>query len=80
MLDIDGFDNPGWSQKSSDWLAIPLHWHYHTGALGIDVVGVQTWERNNITQVKCIDNLCARLGVNLWRKAGIDRTIEGASC
>jgi len=75
MLEVDGFENPGWGQKSSDWLAIPLHEIYHTGAIGIDKIGVEVWERNNAPQVRLIDKLCCLLEMDLWIRAGIKREL-----
>jgi len=79
MLDIPGFINPGWSQKSSDWLTIPLHWHYHTGGMGIDSgayrLNVDEWETMFGTQVHHLDTVCRLLGYNVWKLAGINREI-----
>lgn len=62
------------SQKTSDWLVIPLDEIMHTGALGIDSgMGVKTWEEKFGQQVLLLDQLCWVLGYNVWERAGIDR-------
>jgi len=65
----------GCSLKSSDWLVIPLDVVFHTGAHGIDQIGVETWEDNFGTQVSHLDILCLMLGYNVWIRAGFDRDI-----
>ena len=79
MLEIPGFDNPGGSQKASDFLAIPLWWIYHTGALGIDssAYSPNTWEPIHGTQVMHLDTVCRLVGYNVWELAGINREVEG---
>ncbi len=66
-------------QKTSDWLIIPLAPEYHyIGPLAIDgQIGVATWERRFGMQVDFLDYVCMTLGVNVWKKAGIDREVTG---
>ena len=72
------FVHKGLGQKTSDWLVIPLAPRYHTGELGIDAsLGVIEWEHRFGSQVGHLDDLCQELGVNVWKKAGIDREVEG---
>jgi len=64
----------GMSQKTSDWLVIPLAATYHTGEFGIDngmgkIKGVKAWEKEFGHQADFIDALCERLGVDLWELA-----------
>lgn len=76
MLQIEGFDNPGWAQRSNDYLVIPLHAKFHTGSHGIDAgFGVQNWERVFGTQVDFLDRVSRKLGYNVWTLAGIQRSI-----
>jgi hypothetical protein len=63
----------GVSQKASDWLQIPLRPDLHVGIMGIDVVGVETWERDFGRQLDYLDEVCRELGVNVFRLAGFDR-------
>ena len=68
----------GLGQKTSDWLCIPLAVKYHTGDVGIDgALGVVEWERRFGTQVGHLDDVCRELGINVWKRAGIDREVEG---
>jgi len=76
MLTVPGFVNPGMRQKSSDWLVIPLTMELHTGNKGIDVIGVKTWENQYFNQVILLDEVCRRIGVNVWAMAGIKRKVE----
>lgn len=69
----------GLGQKTSDWLVIPLAARYHVGDLGIDgALGVMEWEHRFGSQVGHLDDVCRELGVNVWKKAGIDREVEGS--
>lgn len=65
----------GKGQKVSDWLVIPLDAEFHTGRFGIDAGGftVEEWERRFRQQADLVDEVCERLGVDVWAKAGIDR-------
>lgn len=62
----------GKSQKTSDWLVIPLIPDLHNGNNGIHIIGVLTWEARFGSQVDHLNMICNLLGVNLWQKAGID--------
>jgi len=57
--------------RSSDWLQIPLSAHAHTGQHGVDVIGVETWERSYGPQVMLLKKLCKILGYNVFERAGI---------
>jgi hypothetical protein len=65
----------GKGQKTSDWLVIPLDAEFHTGRFGIDSGSytVEEWEATFGRQAEYVDEVCARLGVDVWAKAGIDR-------
>lgn len=71
----------GGSQKTNDWLVIPLRFDYHVGSMGIDSgipwLSVREWEKRFGTQVSMIDKICVQLNVNVWEKAGIDRSVAG---
>lgn len=76
MTEVAGLK--GGALKSSDWLVIPLDAEYHTGNQGIDAgIGVHTWEKKYGTQVDFLDNICVKLGLNVWKKAGIQREVPG---
>lgn len=71
---LRGIVQKGMGQKTSDWLVIPLDWEFHIGDHGIDSrMGVIAWERSFGTQVEHLDEVCRRLGYDVWGKAGIDR-------
>lgn len=83
MLQVPGFENPGWSQKANDWLVIPLVAKFHTGKYGIDngqgqYKSVAEWEQEFGLQVDFLDELCRELGYNVWNMAGIDRDVVEA--
>lgn len=63
----------GVGMKSSDWLQIPLAKQFHTGDLGIDVLGIETWEHTFGTQVEHLEAVCAQLGYDVFALAGIER-------
>lgn len=69
------------SQKTSDWLVIPLRYDYHMGDMGIDTgqpwLTVWDWENSFGTQVELMDKVCQKLGYNCWAKAGVDRIVAG---
>jgi hypothetical protein len=69
----------GKSQKTSDWLVIPLHPHYHTGDEGIDKgsprLTVPDWEQLYGRQVDHLDEVCRLLGVDVWELAGVRREV-----
>lgn len=69
----------GLALKTSGWLVLPIRWDYHLGAAGIDsgVMSVREWEARNGTQVEMLDKLCIMLNMNCWKKANIDRKIDG---
>ena len=55
--------------KNSDWLAIPLCMHHHTGRAGIHTLGVRTWEALYGWQCDWLDLLAEDLQIDLWAKA-----------
>jgi hypothetical protein len=80
MLLIPGLQHPGWAQKQNDWLVIPLAAILHTGDMGIDngmspFKSVDAWERKFGQQVDHLDEVCRRLGYNVWERAGIIREV-----
>jgi hypothetical protein len=67
----------GMGQKPNDWLVIPVCYDLHVGRQGIDSgVGVRTWEKQYGRQVDFLDEVCRRLGINVWLKAGIQREVD----
>lgn len=68
----------GMGQKVSDWLVIPLRAELHSiGPEAIDGgMGVRAWEQKYGAQLAHLDDVCRQLGVNVWRKAGIEREVE----
>lgn len=84
MLLIETLQHPGWAQKQNDYLVIPLAAILHTGDFGIDngmgpFKSVEAWERKFGTQVEHLDEVCRRLGYNCWKKAGVNREVEGVA-
>lgn len=80
MLLIPGLVHPGGAQKQNDWLVIPLAGRLHTGDLGIDngmgpFKSKDMWEAHFGAQVDFLDEVCRRLGYNVWVKAGVQREI-----
>jgi len=66
----------GMGQKANDWLVLPLAYALHTGVEGIDgSMGVLTWEKKYGSQVEHLDEVCRRLGYNVWQKAGLEREV-----
>lgn len=66
----------GLGMKTSDWLVIPLAHRYHVGAEGIDAaLGVTAWEARFGAQADHLDEICRRLGYNVWERAGIKREV-----
>jgi hypothetical protein len=64
----------GTGEKASDYLVIPLAAHFHVGQCGIDgVMGVVEWERNFGAQVDLLDEVCRRVGYDVWALAGVRR-------
>lgn len=61
----------GVGMKTSDWLRIPLDRRYHTGDLGIDALGVETWERTFGTQIQHLEAVSAELGYDVFALAGV---------
>lgn len=61
----------GIGRKNSDWLVIPLNYHYHIGDMGIHKIGVRTWEEEFGTQVWLINRLIERTGIDVWDRAKI---------
>lgn len=62
----------GEGAKSSDWLVIPLRKDLHIGPGGIDGFprpSVDEWEARYGAQASMVDQVCARLGVNVWERA-----------
>lgn len=83
MIDVLGSCHRSLNQKTSDWLVIPLAAEFHStgGPYAIDgPMGVVEWERRFGTQVDYLDGLCKALGYNVWKRAGIEREVEGVSC
>lgn len=65
----------GAGMKNSDWLVIPLREDLHTGPGGIDGFprpSVEEWEARWGSQAAMVDQVCARLGVNVWEKAAAE--------
>lgn len=65
----------GMSQKTSDWLVIPLAAEFHTGNRGIDngmgiYKGVKAWEKEFGDQAKFLDVLSQQIDINVWAMAG----------
>lgn len=57
----------GTSQKTSDWLVIPLHRVFHTGQYGIDsAMSVREWESRFDKQADLLDEVSRLLGYNVW--------------
>jgi hypothetical protein len=82
MLLIPGLAHPGGAQKQNDWLVIPLAERLHTGDLGIDngmgpFKSKEMWEAHFGQQSAFLDEVCRRLGYNVWKMAGVDRQVEG---
>jgi hypothetical protein len=80
LLLVPGLNNPGMAQRQNHWLVIPLVERLHTGDLGIDngfspFKSVKGWESHFGFQVDFLDEVCRRLGINVWKKAGVDREI-----
>lgn len=65
----------GMGLKTSDWLVIPLAIELHSmGPGAIDgALGVKAWEELHGTQVEYLDRVAELTGVDVWRKAGVDR-------
>lgn len=63
--------NRGASQKSSDWLCIPLDLYLHSlGPEAIDgACGVLTWEQRYGKQADYIDQISREFGIDLFAKA-----------
>jgi hypothetical protein len=61
----------GMAFKTSDWLQIPLQRRYHTGDLGIDQLGIETWEMTFGAQVKHLEEVSWQLGYNVFKLAGL---------
>lgn len=71
-LRFRGIVHKGLGQKTADWLVIPLSHHLHVGAEGIDgPMGVVEWERRYGTQLYWLTVVCARLGVDVFERAGL---------
>lgn len=68
----------GMGQKPNDWLVIGLRFDYHVGNMGIDSgMGVITWESKFGKQIELLDKTCIKLGYNVYKLAGINRSIAG---
>lgn len=59
----------GMGQKQNPFLQIPLHAHYHVGDMGIDRIGVETWETWYGTQVELLAEVNKQLPYDLWEYA-----------
>lgn len=71
---------PGWAQRQSDWLVIPLHPRYHVGEFGIDngmgrFKGVKAWEEGIALQCDLLDRVCREFGFNAWEQVGVERDV-----
>jgi len=65
---------PGMSQKQNHWLTIPLTYEEHLGHMGLDTwsQGVVAWERYwGQTQIELLTEVSARLGYDVFEKAGV---------
>lgn len=61
----------GMSQKTSDYLVIPLDAEFHTGNNGIDTaMSVEDWEYLFGNQADFLDELSEILGYDVWKLAG----------
>jgi hypothetical protein len=60
-------------RKSSSWLVVPIVRLIHVGPGGIDGPPprptVTEWEAKFRTQASMLDEICERLGVDVWAKA-----------
>lgn len=69
----------GVSQKTSDWLVIPLDAEFHVGRWGIDSgqpwLTVEEWERLFGSQVLHLDTVSRALGINVWKLSGVNRAV-----
>ncbi len=65
----------GVGMRTSDWLQIPLAPRYHTGELGIDALGIETWERTFAPQVELLERVSAELGYDVFELAGLEHEI-----
>lgn len=63
----------GVGMKTSDWLQIPLQQMYHTGDLGIDVMGIETWEAAFGTQLQFLEDVSREVGYDVLELAGVRR-------
>jgi hypothetical protein len=77
-----GLPSPGMSQKNNPFLQIPLAAEYHFGNMGIDVIGVPTWEERFGFQKAHLVDVSEQLGYDVfeaaqrWRKLHINRTFN----
>lgn len=55
----------GVGQKPSDWLCIPLDKRYHTGAQGVDRIGVKTFEATFGRQIDLLAQVSEELGYDV---------------
>jgi hypothetical protein len=62
-------------EDRNHWLVIPLHRDLHCwGPEAIDgSKGVQSWEAEYGRQVDLLDEVCRRLNVDVWARAGFER-------
>ena len=64
---------PGWGQKQSDWLVLPLRADIHRiGPDSLDGGSVEQWEAHWDTQLRLLLELSWQLGYSVYKKAGID--------
>lgn len=82
MNDTFGALAPGAGERANHWLVIPLAAEYHTGDWGIDngmgfCKGTRDWEKTFGTQVEHLDRVCLALGLNVYKLAGLDRSVGG---
>ncbi len=70
----------GASQKTSDWLVIPLHADFHIGRWGCDgAIGILTWEQKFGRQVDFLIEVRDRLGYDIFKLAGITQEIKNVA-
>lgn len=62
----------GGAQKTSHWLVIPLCINHHTGAEGVDYIGVETWENRYGTQVFFLGRVAQITGTDNLGRARLE--------
>lgn len=59
-----GFHRGG-SQKTNDYLQIPLCWELHLGPMNPEAIGILTWESTVATQVELLNQVSELLGYDV---------------